>query len=213
MNPKSILILLMTILITGTIIQCKEGTKRDNESSGIKAGVEETSPQQREKPKLVHDERGNVIERHSYSYRQSDGSIRSADSYYYQYDDRDNVIKEVKESFDPDGSMNYKNVNYYTYNQDNLQTEIRFESYNSDNLLERKARHAFRYNKSGQKIEDIGYYESGAIKSKIMLEYDQAGILRSEEYIDYNEDGRKTSHKKYYYSQSGLEKTVDMMGS
>jgi hypothetical protein len=128
MNPKSILILLMTILITGTIIQCKEGTKRDNESSGIKAGVEETSPQQREKPKLVHDERGNVIERHSYSYRQSDGSIRSADSYYYQYDDRDNVIKEVKESYDPNGTMNYKNVNYYTYNQDNLQTEIRFES-------------------------------------------------------------------------------------
>jgi hypothetical protein len=211
MNPRSILILLMTILISGTMMHCKEKIKKDNESSGNQTGVIESTPQKREKPKLVHDEKGNVIERHSLSYRQSDGSIRSTDSYYYQYDERNNVIKEVKESYDPNGTLNYKNINYYKYNENNLQTEIRFESYTTDNVLERKERHAFRYNKSGQKIEDIGYYESDAIKSKIILEYDPSGILISEEYLDYNEDGSKTSHKKYYYSHSGLEKTVDLM--
>jgi len=212
MNKKTILNLLLIISVAASLVQCQQSRNREKESLARKTGVEEKDSDQRMQPKLVHDERGNVIERHLHTYRQSDGSLRSADSYYYQYDDRDNVIKEVKESYEPGGRLNYKNVNYYAYNEKNLQIEIRFESYNADNQLERRARNTFHYNESGQKIEDIGYYEDGTIKSRIILDPDETGALRSEEYIDFDEKGNKVSHKKYYYSQFGLEKTVDMMG-
>jgi hypothetical protein len=211
MNPRNILNLFLIICIAASFVQCKETRKKEGETQPRHAETEARKPVQREEPKLVHDERGNVIERHANSYRQSDGSIRSVDSYYYQYDDRNNVVKEVKESYDPDGTLKFKNVNYYSYNDQNLQTEIRFESYNSENQLERKARHTFHYNQLGQKIEDIGYYHDGSVKSRIILDPDETGALRSEEYIDYNEKGQKTSHMKYYYSQYGLEKSVDLM--
>jgi hypothetical protein len=211
MNNKNILNLLLIIIFTALLAQCRDSRTRGRESVSPGPGIEERDNDQRTQPKLVHDERGNVVERHVNAYRPSDGSLRSVDSYYYQYDDQDNVIKEVKESHEPGGTLKYRNVNYYTYNEENLLKEIRFESYNAGNKLERKARNTFQYNKAGQKIEDIGYYDDGTIKSRIILDYDEKGVLRSEEYIDFNEKGSKVSHKKYYYSQSGLEKTVDMM--
>ena len=185
-------------------------------SSKNKAKTETKKEQKQEKPKkvaptIIKDSLGNVIERHANSYRKKDGSLRSTDNYYYTYDKNNNVIHEVKESYDPDGKLLYKNVNDYTYNDKNQNIELRFESFDSTNTVQRKARHTYKYNSDGYKIEDLGYFDNGSVMSKIILDPDETGALRSEEYIYYNEDGSKKSDKKFYYSATGLEKTVDLM--
>ncbi len=208
---KTLQFLIMIALIAG-IASC-DGNKKKEQKSESKENRKEavTKHANRQEPELVYDDKGNLTERHAYSYRKTDGSVRSFDSYYYTYDDRGNVIKEVKESYKPDGTLNFKNVNYYTWNDKNLKTELVFESYNADDDLQRKARHTYKYNENGHKVEDIGYFDDGSIKSKIILDPDETGALRSEEYIHYNEDGSLKDHKKYYYTEFGLEKTVDLM--
>lgn len=121
------------------------------------------------------------------------------------------MTKEVKESYRPDGTLNFKNINYYKWNDQNLKTELIFESYNEDDELQRTARHTFKYNERGHKIEDLGYFEDGTVKSKIILDPDETGALRSEEYIHYNHDGSKKDHNKYYYTKYGLDKSVNLM--
>ncbi len=197
-----------------TFIQCSSPDKK-------KAGADKTTTEQKtntdkkvekEKPKLVYDDKGNLIERHAYSYRKKDGSIRAKESYYYEHDDNGNVIKEVKESYSPDGKvLMYKNVNIYAYDNRNNRIEQTFSSYNTEGKLTRKARHTFKYDKYNHMIEDLGYFDDGTVQSKIIFEPDSTGKMLSEEYIHYNQDGTMKDHKKYYYSDFGLEKTVDLM--
>jgi hypothetical protein len=153
-----------------------------------------------------------LIERHAYSYRKKDGSIRAKESYYYKHDENGNVIKEVKESYTPDGkTLVYKNVNIYSYDSRNNRTEQVFSSYDKDGNMKRKARHTFKYDKYNHMIEDLGYFDDGTVQSKIIFEPDSTGKMLSEEYIHYNQDGTIKDHKKYYYNDYGLEKTVDLM--
>jgi hypothetical protein len=210
--PGGVSVLLLT-LFSIVLIQCSGGDSKVRDESKKPAGEQSTPAKEvvKEKPKLVYDDKGNIIERHGKAYKRKDGSLRSIDNFYYQYDDRGNVIIETKESFNPDSILMYKNVNYYTYNDKNLKIEQVFKSYDGNNLLQRTARNTFRYNENGHIVEDIGYYESGAIKSRIISDPDKNGAPRSEEYINYLENGTKTDHKKYYYSQFGLQKTVDLM--
>lgn len=175
--------------------------------------TKQAGQQQSEKiePVVIKDSLGNVIERHTNSYRKKDGSLRSSDKYFYSYDCNKNLIHEIKESYSPDGILQFKNVNFYDFNELNQNIELRFESYDGNGELQRKARHTFAYDKNGFKIEDIGYFDNGSIMSRIILDPDEKGALRSEEYIYYTEEGTITSDKKYYYSSTGLEKTVDLL--
>jgi hypothetical protein len=193
------------------IVQCTEGDKKKEKTEKDNTENVAPGPVKKQKPELVYDDRGNVIERHGYSYRKTDGSIRSRDSYYYTYDDRDNVIKEIKESYNPDGSLKFKNVNYYQYDDRNLKIDLVFESYNEAGEMQRTAHHSYKYNENGHKIEDIGYAENGDVISRIILSPDEDGLLRAEEYIYYDENGEIKDHKKYYYTEYGLEKTVDLL--
>jgi len=211
MNTKSIYGIIMMLGMLLIAWQCNSPTKDKKEDTSSSDQKQELTKADRKKPELVYDKNGNVTERHSISYRKTDNSIRSKDDYYYEYDDNNNVIKEVKKSHDPEGNLQYKNVNEYTYNDKNEKIEQVFYSYNADEELQRKARNTFKYDENGHKIEDVGYFDDGAIKSKIILDPDENGRLRSEEYINYNHDGIKTDHKKYYYNEYGLEKTVDLM--
>lgn len=187
----------------------KENKKEQTHSEQTKpAAVKKGN--QRQEPTIIKDDRGNIIERQSYSYRK-DNSIRSRDSYYYEYDDNNNLIKDIKESYDLEDRLIYKNINYHTFNKKNELIKTIFESYDGDNKLQQKAHSEFVYNEKGYKIEDLSFYEDGTLKGKIILDPDESGALRSEEYINYNPDGSKKDHKKYYYNQYGLEKTVDLM--
>ncbi|GAB4315601.1 MAG: hypothetical protein Kow00127_06890 [Bacteroidales bacterium] len=206
-------LVLALAVITGA---CNQDNKKSDSAQDKKAVKQDSTegriiPDKKVPPRLVYDDKGQVIERHAYSYRKKDGSIRSFDSFYYTRDENGNVIKEVKESYDPEMNLQYKNVNYYTYDDRNLMTELRFESYNAEGDLQRTAHHTYKYNERGHKIEDIGYFEDGSIQSKIILDPDETGALRSEEFIHYNPDGSKKDHKKYYYTSYGLERTVDLM--
>lgn len=205
--------LIILIFLLGGLFMTAGCKNRNTPKEESKPAAEEQTPPapKKEKPKLVYDDKGNIIERHAYSYRKSDGSVRSFDSYYYTRDDFGNVVKEVKESYKPDGTLDYKNVNYYTYNDKNQLIELRFETYNADDELQRKARNTYEYNDQGYKVLDLGYFDDGSLKSKIILDPDENGNLRSEEYINYNEDGTEKDHKKYIYSEYGLEKTIDLM--
>ncbi|MCB0822656.1 MAG: hypothetical protein KDC09_08165 [Bacteroidales bacterium] len=211
MKAGKILQFILVITIIAGLVSC-DGNKSKAKKADKDKNTESTAKQaNKQEPELVYDSKGNITERHAYSYRKADGSVRSFDSYYYTYDDRGNVVKEVKESYKPDGTLSYKNINYYTWNDDNLQVELVFESYNAEDELQRKARHTYKYNERGHKIEDLGYFDDGSISSKIVLDPDEKGALRSEEFIHYNEDGSKKDHKKYYYTEYGLDRTVDLM--
>lgn len=203
----------LMIMIPLFFIQCKNSKKAKQENAGNKDTTELTTDNKvkKEKPKLIYDDKGNIIERHAYSYRKKDGSIRSKDSYYYKRDERGNVTEEIKESYSPGGELKFKNVNYYSYDDKDRKIEQKFFSYDGEGNLKRKARNTFKYNENGYLIEDLGYFDDGSIKSKIILDPAETGALRSEEYIHYNKDGSKKDHKKYYYSQYGLQKTVDLM--
>ena len=197
-----------------TFVQCDGPEKKKNGSDKAPAEQKSNTDKKvvKEKPKLVYDDKGNLTERHAYSYRKKDGSIRAKESYYYEHDENGNVIKEVKESYTPDGkTLVYKNVNIYSYDNHNNRTEQAFSSYDKDGNLTRKARHTFKYDKYNHMIEDLGYFDDGTIQSKIIFEPDSTGKMLSEEYIHYNQDGTMKDHKKYYYSDYGLEKTVDLM--
>jgi hypothetical protein len=199
---------ILALLIT--LIQCKNDKSSETKSKQT-TEKKATTPPEREEPRLVHDERGNIIERHANSYRKSDGSIRSRDSFYYTYDENNNVVLEVKESYEPDGTFRYKNVNHYTYNDKSLLIDLVFENFDADDNLVRTAHHSYKYNENGHKIQDIGYDTEGNMISQIILDPDEKGALRSEEFIKYDDNGEINDHKKYYYSQYGLEKSVDLL--
>jgi len=205
---------LLSLFFLFYFTQCKEADKKKSAQEKTKTEQTATSDKkvEKEKPKLVYDDKGNLIERHAYSYRKKDGSIRAKESYYYDHDDRGNVIKEVKESYSPDGEvLIYKNVNLYSYDDNNNRIKQVFSSYDTDGNLKRKAEHSFKYNKYNRMIEDLGYFDDGSVQSKIIFEPDSTGKMLSEEYMHYNQDGTMKDHKKYYYSDYGLEKTVDLM--
>lgn len=184
---------------------CKNSIK-DDKTMAPEAGKTDL----REKPKLVYDAHGNITERHAYSYR-SDNSIRSKESYYYEFDDRNNLINESKESFDPEGQLVYKNINSYSYNVLNQKTEQKFLSFDKDNKLQSQARNTYSYNTKGELIEEKTYFDNGALKSIIATEHNNMGEIKSEEYIYFNLEGIKTDHKKYYYSKYGLERTENLL--
>jgi len=196
------------ILLALFMMQCKNTKK---ETATKKQSAAQSAKPVREKPKLVYDDRGNIIERHAKSYRKYDESIRSVDSYYYKYDERDNLIEEIKESYTVDGELKYKNVNFYSYNDKNQRIELRFFSYDKNDSLQRQARTTFEYNDLGHPVKEQSYYTDGTIKGTIIREPNEKGELLSEEYIHYNPDGTKKDHKKYYYTKYGLEKTEDLM--
>ena len=191
-------------------IQCNSAEKK-GETTKEKSDQKARKQVVKEKPTLVYDDHGNITERHGYSYRKTDGSIRSRDSYYYTYDDSNNVITEIKESYHTDGSLNYKNVNYYQYDDRNLKIDLVFESYDENDAMLRTAHHSYQFNENGHKIEDVGYDTEGAVISRIIINPDETGLLLSEEYIYYDEKGEIKDHKKYYYTEYGLEKEVDLM--
>ena len=202
-------------LIAFSLLQCKNSEKEKPDNKGHETKTKTEQPvkneNKREKPTLIHDDKGNIIERHSNSYSSKDGSILSKESYYYKYDDRNNVIEETKESYDTKGELKYKNVNFYTYNDKNQRTEIKFLSYDGNLDLQRQARNTFKYNENGHLIEEIGYFADGSIKSKTIRNPNEKGEILSEEFINYNKDGTKKDHKKYYYTKYGLERTEDLM--
>jgi hypothetical protein len=202
--------LLLSMVLLITLNQCKN-EKTAKEEKIEKSAQETAKKPVREEPRLVYDDRGNIIERYNNSYKKSDGSLRSVDSYYYTYDENNNVIKEVKESRDPDGNFKFRNINYYTYDDRNLMIDLVFHSVDENDEILRKAHHSYNYNENGHKIEDIGYAEDGSVISRIILDPDEKGALRSEEYIYYDAQGAISDHKKYYYTQYGLEKTVDLL--
>jgi len=204
--------ILLVFLFSSAVVffQCNSAEKKkDNQTE--EPAQKDVKPVAKEKPTLVYDDNGNITERHGYSYRKTDGSIRSRDSYYYTFDDSNNVITEIKESYHPDGSRNYKNVNYYKYDDRNLKTDLVFESYDENDAMLRTAHHSYKFNGNGHKIEDIGYDAEGSVISRIIMNPDETGLLNSEEYIYYDEKGEITDHKKYYYTEFGLEKEVDLM--
>ncbi|MCD4696852.1 MAG: hypothetical protein K8S16_11500 [Bacteroidales bacterium] len=209
MRSKTFYLFATLIFAVSFFIQCSSPNKNDKHNAGLQK--EQKKPAEREKPKLVHDERGNVIERHAISYRKTDNSIRSNDSYYYDYDDSNNVIKEVKESYKPDGVLHFKNVSYHDFNEKGQKTKTIFESYGTEGNLNRRSHQEFKYNENGYKVEELGFFENGGIKQKIILDPDERGALRSEEYIYYTEEGAIKDHKKYFYNDYGLEKTIDLM--
>lgn len=195
-------------LILALIMVFCSNTKKEPASKETSKQIIKPAP---EKPRLVHDESGNIIERHVKSYRKSDGSVRSEDSYYYQYDKRNNLIEETKKSHTIDGLLIYKIVNFYTYNKKDQKIEMQFYSYDKNDSINRQARTTFEYNNLGQLIIEQSYFKDGTIKGVIIHESNEKGDLISEEYIHYNPDGFKKDHKKYYYTEYGLDKTVDLM--
>jgi len=198
----------LIVLLAFSMIHCKNAKK---ETTTEKQSTEQSTKSVREEPRLVYDDRGNIIERHAKSYRKRDESVRSVDSYYYKYDERNNLIDETKESYTVDGELKYKNVNFYTYNDKNQKIELRFFSYDKNDSLQRQARTTFEYNDLGHPVKEQNYFEDGTVKGIIIRDPDEKGALQSEEYIHYNPDGTKKDHKKYYYTEYGLGKTEDLM--
>lgn len=207
-NKLPLIILLAFLAIVS--YQCTNQGDKDKATENGKS-EQQTKPARKEKPKITKDERGNIIERQSNSYRKSDGSLRTRESYYYDYDDSNNVVKEIKESYNLDGSRKYKNVNYYKYDSRNLKIDLVFETFDENDEMIRTAHHSYNYNKRGDKIEDIGYAEDGRVISRIILSPNETGLLLSEEYIYYDEKGEIIDHKKYYYTEYGLERSEDLM--
>ncbi|MEZ5196200.1 MAG: hypothetical protein R2764_07325 [Bacteroidales bacterium] len=100
---RTFLGLIIIFTLSLLTLQCK-GPDSDKKQKQDQAAENQPvkSTNTKEPAKLVHDEKGNIIERHNKSYRKADGSLRSIDDYYYKYDDRGNVIEEIKESHDAD---------------------------------------------------------------------------------------------------------------
>jgi len=207
---RRILSIVIIASFTLLLVQCNNKKKVETKKTDT-PDTEESGAPVKQKPKLIYDSKGNITERHAFSYRKADGSVRSRDSYYYTYDDSSNITEEIKESYNNDGSLKFKNVNYYSYDHRNLRIDLVFESYNEDDVMQRTAHHSFKYNERGDKTEDIGYREDGSVKSRILMEPNEAGMLMAEEYLYYDEEGTVTDHKKYYYTEYGLEKTVDLL--
>jgi hypothetical protein len=198
----------LLLLLVFVSINCNNDDKKPSDKN--KTTEQNTKPE-REEPRLVYDDRGNIIERHSKSYHKREGILKSIESYYYVYDNNDNVIEETKESYNPDMEIMYKNVNFYTYDDENQKIEQNFYSYDANDSLQRHAKTTLEYNDLGYSIREQTYYEDGSIKGVIIRDPDEKGALRSEEYIHYNPNGTKKDHKKYYYTEYGLEKTEDLM--
>ncbi len=199
----------LVVLLTFSMMQCKNA---DKDAKDKKETTEQTEKSAREKPKLVYDDKGNIIERHSKAYRRSDESVRSVDNYYYKYDDKNNLVEETKESYTPEGELIYKNVNFYKYDEKNQKIEILFSSFDENDMLQRQAKTKLDYDEFGNTIKEQTYYEDGiSPKDVVIRDMDETGDLFSEEYITYNPDGSKKDHKKYYYSDYGLDKTEDLM--
>lgn len=195
-------------------IQLISGCKQTNKESMDQKSTMENAGDNKgtiEKPRLVYDAAGNIIERHSVSYRKKDNSIRSRDSYYYKFDDRKNVIEETKKSSDANGNLVYRNVNYYFFNDLNQKTEQKFYSYDGNDSLTQQARNTYSYDKNGDLLQEKTYYPDGSVKSIINSYRDQSRYLTAEEYINFNPDGSKKDHKKFHYSKYGLERTEDLM--
>ena len=210
MRTRKYLWIILIIGIGFTMWQCDQA--KDKKAEQKSETEKQADPKsEREKPEVVHDDNGNIIERHAISYRKSDNSVRSKDSYFYEYDENNNLIRETKESYAPSGELKFKNVNVFTYNDLNQKIEQNFYSYDANDVLQRKARNTFKYNQRGHKIEDISFYDDGSVKARIILEPDENGVLLSEEYINYSHDESETDHKKYYYNEFGLERTEDLM--
>ena len=215
-NPINFLIkfvnISLIVLLTFGMIYCKNAKKGPENKKQPSEQKEKKGKSGREEPRLVYDNNGNVIERHAKSYRRTDESVRSVDSYYYKYDDRNNLIEETKESYTPEGELNYKNVNFYKYDDKNQKIELFFSSFDKNDVRQRQARTTIEYNELGHPYKEQTYYEDGTtLKDVLIRETDEAGEILSEEYIHYNPDGSKKDHKKYYYTDYGLDKTEDLM--
>jgi len=207
---KSIMFFLLVFVFSFSLIQCKNSKEKNKDNKTNNEQTASTKPE-KEKPKLVHDDNGNIVERHANSYRKKDGSLRSKDSYFYKYDERNNLIDETKISHNPEGEVQYKNVNFYAYNDLNQKIEQNFFSYDKNDTLQRQSRITYVYNDLGHLVEETSYFLDGSVKSIIIRDPNELGELNSEEYIHYNQDGTKKDHKKYYYTKYGLERTEDLM--
>lgn len=206
---KYVNISIIVLMVFG-MIYCKNA-KKESQTKKQTTEVKE-GKQNREEPKLVYDDNGNVIERHAKSYRRTDESVRSVDSYYYKYDDKNNLIEETKESYTPEGELNYKNVNFYKYNDKNQKIELLFASYDMNDVRQRQAKTTIEYNEYGHPFKEQTFHEDGTtLRDVLIRETDEAGEILSEEYIHYNQDGSKKDHKKYYYTDYGLDRTEDLM--
>lgn len=188
---------------------CNNSEKKTEKNSTAKQ-IEAPAKTEREKPVLVHDDRGNIIERHSKSYTK-ENSIRTIDDYFYKFDENNNRIEEIKESHNSSGELQYTTRNYFKYNQNNKLVEQNLNNYDANSNLLNTALNKYKYDNQGRKIKDTGYYPGGELKSIIILSYGESGFLEWEEYIDYNENGNKINHKKYLYTNNTLQKTIDLM--
>lgn len=173
--------------------------------------TQQIAPPEREKPRLIYDNNGNITERHAKSYRKSDGSIRSVDSYFYTYDHKNRLIEETKKSFTVDGEIIFKNKSIYNYNKKDLKTEILFLVFDINDSIQRRARTTFDYNNAGYLVVEKSYFNDSILKSKIIRKPNEKGDLVSEEFIHYKPDGSKKDHKKYYYTAHGLDRIEDLM--
>ncbi len=207
---SNVLVVILVCIFSLSLVQCNNSKEKDKSDKSNKELTNDIKTEKKE-PELVYDDRGNIIERHSNSYKKKDGSLRSIEDYYYTFDDNNNLIEETKISHNPEGEMLYKNVNHYIYNELNQKIEQNFFTYNKEDVLQRQARITFEYNERGQLVKEDSYFLDGAIKSTIIRDPNEEGALQSEEYLHFNPDGSKKDHKKYYYNQYGLEKTVDLM--
>lgn len=209
---KNVSTLLFIALMIVLVVQCKSSNKEtQKKETQSEANQAVKSNNKKDPPQLVHDDKGNIIERHSKAYRKADGSVRSIDDYYYKHDERGNVIEEIKKSHNADGTLNFKNINYYTYDTKNQKIELKFYSYNGNEELQRKARNTYQYNDNGLCTLDLSYNNDDKLFLKIIRQENDKGELSSEEFIHYDENRAKKDHKKYHYNQFGLEKTEDMM--
>ncbi len=203
---KLLHICLFVLLAIG-MIHCNYTQKE----TPTKKTAQQTAPPGREEPRLVYDDNGNITERHAKSYRKSDGSVRSVDSYFYKYDRKNKLIEEIKESFTAKGELIYKNKSVFTYDKKDQKTEMQFFAYDKNDSLQRQARTTFEYNYAGYQVVEKSYFSDGNLKGEIIREPDEKGDLISEEFIHYNPDGSKKDHKKYYYTAYGLDRTEDLM--
>lgn len=197
----------LLILLAFVLIHCNNIQKE----TPLKKATKQIAPPVREEPRLVYDKKGNITERYAKSYRKSDGSVRSVDSYYYKYDKRDNLIEETKESFTVAREFIYKNKSVYTYTKKDQKAEKLYYVYDINDSLQHQAKTTFEYNDVGYLVIERSYFIDGTVKGEIIREPNEKGDLISEEFIHYNPDGSKKDHKKYYYTAYGLDRTEDMM--
>lgn len=210
MKSRLYYIRVLFLVLMPVVQQCQhtDGGGKASPTDSTRAAAPASKPGASEP---VRDDRGNIVERHGYTYKKTDSTIRSQESYYYTYNETNLVVEEVKESSDPEGNLLYRNINQYRYNDQNRITDVFFKSFGKNGALNRSTHHNFRYNSRGYKIEDTGFGPDGGITSRIIMEPDTNGNLLSEEFIQYDLQGSIKEHKKFYYSGQGLKKTIDLM--